>query len=211
MTIYVKDGGVWREPKEVFVKDGGAWRTVKELHVNYSGTWRQVMPVTVSNQTYSTAGTSSLVVPQGVYTITVNTMSGGGGGGAAGYHSGDCHCGKGGDAASYFTNQTISVTPGETLTIEVGDGGAGGIYQCFQCSTIPGVTGGTSYIKRGATVLKSTAGGAGTNSQLAYCNSNASWQAGGTNGTGYGSGGTGGACANNGSKGGVGVVILSWG
>jgi len=77
MTLYVNNSGTFIEPDEVFVKDGGSWRTIKQVHVNDNGTWRQIFPI-AGSQTYSTAGTFSFVVPQGVYTLSMPVLSGGG-------------------------------------------------------------------------------------------------------------------------------------
>jgi len=72
MTLHVNNSGTFIEPDEVFVKDGGAWRAITETYVNDNGTWRKIFPESGS-QTFTT-GTTSFVVPQGVYSI--NAMSG---------------------------------------------------------------------------------------------------------------------------------------
>ena len=70
------------------------------------------------SQTFTSSG--SFTVPLDVYslTITMSGASGGGGGGATGN-------GQTGGTA-YRDIRTITVTPGETLTITVGAGGQGG-------------------------------------------------------------------------------------
>lgn len=210
MTVSIKDSGTIKDPLEIFVKDSGTWQTVTEIHVNQSGIWKQAYPTT-GTQTYSTAGTYSFTVPQGVYTLSVPLMSGGGGGGATGYHSGDCHSGFAGSAGAAYTtsdNISFSVTPGETITVIVGAGGAGGCCWCFQCAQVCGSSGGTTYVKRGSTILYDRSGGSGGCG--IYGSGTDFVSAGGTNGTGYGTGGTGGSCTGNGGAGVAGGVQLSW-
>lgn len=208
MTLYVNNSGTFIEPDEVFVKDGGSWRTIKQVHVNDNGTWRQIFPIS-GNQTYSTAGTFSFVVPQGVYTLSLDKMAGGGGGGPSGYHSGDCHSGLPGRAGiAYTTTQSFAVTPGETLTVIVGAGGIGGCCWAFQAPQRIGTAGGATQIKRGSTVLYERAGGA---SRSGYYYSGSDFVTPGeTNGTGYGTGGSGGSCTGNGGDALSGGAELSW-
>ena len=68
---------------------------------------------------YSSAVSTTYNVPAGCDTLTVKAW---GAGGAGGGHSGQGAAGGGGG----FAKADISVTPGESLTIEVGGGGAGG-------------------------------------------------------------------------------------
>jgi hypothetical protein len=72
--------------------------------------------------TYNTPGTFTFVVPPGVTSITSATWGGGGRGGLreqiVGLGSGEAAGGGGGG----YSLQTLSVTPGQTLTIAVGNG-----------------------------------------------------------------------------------------
>jgi hypothetical protein len=99
---------------------------------------------------FTTPGTYSWTVPTGITTIS-SVVVGGGGGGAGNGGSGVYGLGGGGGGLSYAVS--IAVTPGETLTIDVGAGGAGG--------GISGTSGGNSSIKRGATTLLVANGGGG--------------------------------------------------
>ena len=210
MTLHVNNSGTFIEPDEVFVKNGGVWRAITETYVNDNGTWRKIFPES-GTQTFSTTGTYSFVVPQGIYSLSMPIMSGGGGGGATGYHSGDCHSGFAGSAGAAYTssdNIAISVTPGETLTVIVGAGGAGGCCWAFQAPQVCGVTGSTTYVKRGATTLYSRSGG--SRGCGFYDTGTDFTSPGGTNGTGYGTGGTGGSCTGNGGAGVAGAVQFSW-
>lgn len=101
-----------------------------------------LMPVVISSsavvpspQVYSTPGTYSFVVPIGVTSVSI-AASGGAGGGASGWTATSGggkgepivytpqYGGDGGSAASVV--KALSTTPGETLTVVVGAGGAGG-------------------------------------------------------------------------------------
>lgn len=132
-----------------------------------------------ATQTYAAfyAG-GSFTVPAGVTAISMLTIGGGGGGNDI---QGGGGSGGGGGALSF--SNSVSVTPGETLTIEVGTPGTRGIWPG---GGVPGTggTGGASYVKRSSTVLVGAMGGAGA----------------------YGSGGAGGAAAS-----GTGTTKLSGG
>ena len=206
MTLHVKNAGSFIEPKEVFVKDGGAWRAITETHVNENGTWRKIFPI-AGTQIF-TAGTTSFVVPQGVYSLTMPVISGGGAGGRSGNHTGDCHSGAPGGAGAILSSTSFAVTPGETITVIVGVGGAGGVYPGFQQGYRSGTVGGATSVKRSSTVLYNVAGGSINNGQF-FSGSNFTTP-GLTNGTGYGTGGTGGACEGTGGTGAVGVCQFSW-
>lgn len=207
MTLYVNNSGSFIEPKEVFVKDGGVWRAIEETYVNENGTWRKIFPI-AGSQTYSTAGTYSFVVPQGIYTLSMPLLSGGGGGGRSGQHTGDCHSGVAGSAGGTVASTSFATTPGETLTVIVGAGGSGGVYPGFQQGFGMGTTGGATYVKRGATTLYTGSGGAVSSGE--YGSGSDFTTPGGTNGTGYGTGGSGGRCEGNGGAGVSGVVQFSW-
>ena len=103
----------------------------------------------VGQAEFTTAGSSSWVVPAGVTSISVVVIGGGGGGVYS--TSG----GSGGAGGNLRYSTSISVTPGETLTIIRGIGGA--------ISTTAAGAGGASSIVRASnsTTLISAAGGGG--------------------------------------------------
>lgn len=102
---------------------------------------------------YSTAGTDTFVVPDGITAITVKAWGAGGGGGGGGNGSLGGVGGAGG-----FSTSTISVTPNELLTVSVGGGGGGG---GGGNSGAGGGGGGYSGVSRGSTRLVIAGGGAG--------------------------------------------------
>ena len=232
MSLYIKNAGSFIEPNEIFVKDGGVWRSVTETHIKDSGVWRKITPST-GTYTQTSPGTGTFVVPPMVTSINVTLMVGGGGGGASLWFCGDGHSGEGGGSGGYRQNVAISTTPGESLTIVVGAGGAGGSFPGVCQGSRVGVSGGTSSISRGATVLTSATGGirgdafnvawsfgagvggpggspngvAGSGSPGFYSNNQNG--PGGNNGTGYGTGGTG-SGGGTGTAGGAGYMSFTW-
>jgi hypothetical protein len=98
-------------------------------------------------------GNSSFVVPAGVSKIRASVYGGGGGAGATIVATSPGA--NGGSGA--FGQGVITVTPGETITIVVGAGGAGGQPGTSQ----NGKAGGATKILHGATVLLSAGGGGG--------------------------------------------------
>lgn len=95
---------------------------------------------------YQAAGTFAFVVPAGISKIRTESWGGGGGG----MSQGGAAPRSGGAGAGYAT-AVLTVTPGETLTITVGAGGAGGAAP---------TAGGASKITRIATDLVTANGGA---------------------------------------------------
>ena len=211
MSVSVKQSGTIKDPLEIYIKDDSTWKTVREIHVKNAGVWKQAYPPT-GTQSFTGGGTThTFTVPQGVYSLNLDKMSGGGGGGSAGTNAtGDCHSGPAGNAGSTVASQSFAVTPGETLTIVTGSGGAGGTY-VFGRSYVynAGSAGSATTVKRGATTLFTASGGAGG---LGLFASGTNYTTPGkTNGTGYGTSGTGGCgCGCNGGAGQAGGVQFSW-
>lgn len=116
---------------------------------------------------FTTPGTYSWTCPAGVFSVCVVCV--GGGGGWAGNVTGSSHIGGGGGGLGYKNN--ISVTPGTSYTVVVGDGG------------VPTTSGGDSYFISTATVCGRGGRVDGTG--------------GGYVGTGGGNGGYGGLVGNN--------------
>lgn len=118
-----------------------------------------------ANSKVDFTGSGTWVVPAGVTTIIVHGIGGGGGGG------GKACCYRptagGGGGSGYFSyDNVVAVTPGETLTITIGAGGAAGTdswtgYQPDQYSGRGG-NGTASSLKRGSTVLLEWLGGKGS-------------------------------------------------
>ena len=154
---------------------------------------------TGTNNTFTTPGTCTWIVPLEVTSITVNLCGGGAGGGSGGqgsyggYYAGSGTGGTGGAAGSCNTS-TLSVTPGQTLTIKVGGGGSGGSGH------------GPNWPLEGVCPAGMTSGGnglSGYTGDSSTINSTLVVAAGGTNGGAGGAGGSGGGCygSSNGTPG----------
>ncbi|MBK6903467.1 MAG: HYR domain-containing protein [Saprospirales bacterium] len=164
--------------------------------------------ILAQTQTFSSSGT--FTVPAGVTSITVQAWGGGGGGGqSAGNRA------RGGGGGGAFTGGTLSVSPGDVLTITVGGGGPAGsnggnssvgaivANGGFADNSGPGGLGGAASAIA-LPVTASIAGGTGGDGYTAANNgggggggSAASSSLPGTVGTAGNSGGTGGAGGNS--------------
>lgn len=171
-------------------------------------TWDQAMAVAAGyvysvggqeesgRRTFTSGGSNSFTVPDGVTSISVKAWGGGGGGGG-----GAASAAGGVGAGGGYTSTTLSVTPGQTLTVYVGGGGGGGTYSSGgNDAGGGGGGGGYSGVFNGATPLVvAGGGGAGGGSRQA--------RAGGVGGAGGGTNGVVGAngySALNGAGGGYG-------
>lgn len=189
---------------------GSSWSTAT-MSV-WVGTGLAQYSVTLASEAvWTTAGTYSWTVPSGLYSACALCVGAGGGGGArtlASGYSGGSGAGAGGSLV--YTN-SLSVTPGETLTIQVGSGGT-------RTTASQGSAGGNSSISRSGTILISGYGGKGAN-YFPY-GGNSSSYTGGTGysggeggmtdpyvGFGYGWGGGGGGAAGYAGKGGDGGYV----
>jgi hypothetical protein len=136
----------------------------------------------IGQQDFTTAGTFTWVVPNGITSCSVVCVGGGGGGSSLGDLCG------GGGALAYVNN--ISLTPGESMTVVVGAYGAGGSGNSSPASQ--GTSGGASIFKRSSTVLVQANGGSGARSGSTN-GGTVAVGTGGAGGTGvYGGGGAGG-------------------
>jgi len=92
---------------------------------------------------FDTPGQTSWTVPLGVTEVTVEVWGGGGGGGGTNKGAKGA---SGGGGGAYSKKSNIAVTPGNTYTVNVGAGGAGG-------TNADGLAGGDSWFKDTSTVL----------------------------------------------------------
>lgn len=102
-----------------------------------------------------TSGSHTFTVPDGVTTITAMVWGAGGGGSKASLNQKGTGGGGGG-----FASGIIAVTPGSTISVNVGTGGPGATV-----SGNNGMAGGNSSINYGAATLTANGGGFGTTSR----------------------------------------------
>ncbi|NUQ68308.1 MAG: hypothetical protein HUU18_08530 [Phycisphaerales bacterium] len=138
---------------------------------------------------FNTPGSTNWFVPSGVVSIGIEVWGGGGGGGGAGTSliqncSNPAATGGGGGGSGGYALHIMDVTPGDTLTISVGNAGSGGP------SSANGTAGGISSVRlNGVLVVQATGGNpglAGANEALGAdnCASGATAGAPGTPGSG---------------------------
>ena len=113
MSIYVKNGGVWK-PARPSIKDGGVWKTVQKAFVKNAGVWKQFFSNFGNKVTCNFTGSAqTFTVPAGVTALRIKAWGAGGGG--------PFLSGQGG--AGGFVRADVVVTPGPVITINVGQGG----------------------------------------------------------------------------------------
>jgi hypothetical protein len=149
-------------------------------------TWK-VYDLVTGQQAYTTPGTYTFIVPPGVVSISALVIGGGGSGASAGRGRG----GQGGGGAGLTYGNNISVTPGESLTVVVGAGGAA--VSGGDTVQTAGLGGQISTISRGSTVLIRANNGPNGNPATSSSYTSAggigrlgtSWTGGGNGGRGY--------------------------
>ncbi len=106
-------------------------------------------PIPPGNVSYTSAGTFSWVAPAGVTAVSVVAIGGGGGG----YDGSSSYAGGGGGGLGWKND--IPVTPGQTYTVVVGNGGyksSSGVNSYFiSLATVSGYGGGVGYPGNGNT------------------------------------------------------------
>ncbi len=108
--------------------------------------------VALERELFKTSGT--FTVPNDVTSIRVTMIGGGGSGGSRGPGG---EFGAGGEPGNYVRNQIVPVTPGATLAVTVGAGGAPATCSIPWINGCPGNQGGTSSVD----ALVTATGGAG--------------------------------------------------
>lgn len=175
------------------------------------------VPVTASQQAYTTAGSYSWVAPVGVFSVSVVCVGGGGGGGS--YTNGTAIGGTGGGGGALAYSNNLAVVPGNSYTVIVGAGGTGGVDNSGNNAT----AGANSTFTAGSTVTGT--GGAKGNQSSYYPAGGGHRAQGGMGAGGYGTsptsasetagtgggGGSGGDGTGGGAGGGGGVGILGQG
>ena len=195
----------------------GSSTQIPQLTIDVKGrvTGATVLPLFTAQNTVVFTSSDSWTVPEGVTTILVSGCGGGSGGAKN----------SAGQAGFHVLLQVINVTPGHTLSITIGGGGAGTLNY--------GNAGGTTSIvdSTSSTTLLSLAGGAalmlGGETTFSVPGQSSPWGRGGPaygsggansynggNADGYGAGG--GQCTTNasgttaGGSGTSGIIIIQW-
>ncbi|MEI6565274.1 MAG: tail fiber domain-containing protein [Verrucomicrobiota bacterium] len=174
---------------------------------------------TTSVQTYTrtTAGSYTFTAPNDVSSVQVELWGGGGGGGSSN-STGTLHAGGGGGGGEYSI-ATISVTPGATYNVVVGDGGTAvvnaaggnGVDSTFNTTTVIAKGGGGGGLGNSTTYGAAGAAGTGGTGDTKYAGG--AGKIGGANygGGGGGSGGTSSIGTTASSTSGVGATAVTGG
>ncbi len=143
-----------------------------------------------SQQAFTSPGSTTFTVPDGVKEITVQVWGGGGAGGSGTQQGQNIRSGGGGGGGAYQL-RTYAVTPGQVINLTVGAGGA-----------TSAASGGNSQISFAATTLIANGGAGGANATGGGQGASGAGGAGGTGGTFNGGAGAGGVAGNGGGGGG---------
>jgi len=149
-------------------------------------------------QNFTSVGQQSFTVPafiNEIHILCIGGGAGGGGGGGGGYSA----IGGGGGGGAYANS--VSVTPGETLTVTVGNGGSGGGGSNHPVNQ--GGNGGSSKVERGGTALCHASGGTWTGHSSCNAGDVVVGDGGGLGGSDYTYSGQGVNQTNGGSAGGA--------
>jgi hypothetical protein len=121
------------------IKQSGSWQLINRAWVKVPArvTYTDIEPES-STVRIDTVGTNLWTVPRGVTSVTA-TVIGGGGGGGGGCELNPHVSGGGGGGSGGINTQTITVTPGQTISYTVGGGGEG--ISAVRTSTGGGGTG----------------------------------------------------------------------
>jgi hypothetical protein len=183
-----------------------AWKWGLQSQLPIDHPWKNTPPTGDSYiiNTYTTIGTTTWTAPQGVSSIDYTIVGGGGGGGGA-HDTG----GAGGGGGGMILTGTYSVTPGQTYTIVVGDGGARSTNNYPTITETDGGDGGNSSFDsiiaqggEGGKRSRFQTGGSGAGG-VAQDGSTTSARGGNGGGANGGGGGGGGATTSGGNKSGL--------
>lgn len=131
----------------LFINDGTNWITINN---------------TYTVKEFTSAGSTTLTIPDGIHEIYVTLVGAGGGGGGGQTTSGATpRIGGGGGASGGVVKSWLSVTPGQVLNITVGAGGTGGAHSTSPTVGHDGNDGGGSLIV-GILVAQGGKGGKGS-------------------------------------------------
>lgn len=139
---------------DIIINEGGSIvLDANDTSIQLSGGTDPIIPT--GEEQFTNAGTYTFIVPNHVSSISAVGV--GGGGGAAGSFGNSTYSGSGGGggALAYITSHPV--TPGQEITITVGEGGAGG----SGAGKGSGASGGSTIISIGATNILEAGGGTG--------------------------------------------------
>ncbi|MBS1902108.1 MAG: hypothetical protein JSS75_00190 [Bacteroidetes bacterium] len=209
-------GGSAENVKIQFASAGTTDATTANACRVYKGSYLVATKTTTQAAGSTTTYTSSTtwVVPTGIYAINVEGIGGAGGGGGGGADATNAANtrsgggGGGGGAGEYIAARTVSVVPGETLTISIGaagTAGAAGVGNTNTAATNGGNGGTTTVVGSTSGTLLSANGGTGGTAGTNAVGASGTGGALGAGGVVAGSSPAGGTAGNSGTAGGNGA------
>ena len=173
MTVFVKDGGSFREISEIFVRDGTSYtnKTITNAYVYHSGSWREIYTLFTATNFQDLSDGQTLTVPSLANAIHIKNAVAGGGGSmnGLGYDKGGGEQGgRGGGSGAYISDKVFAVTGGETLTATIGSGGGSGSNSSFNYNASAGNGTPTSLSGTSSNQLFSLGGGGGSSFSGGY-------------------------------------------
>lgn len=145
----------WQQLLVPHVHDAGTWKQIRAIHTKNGGQWKKVWPSNGKAE-YTVPGVYDFTVPPGIYSLNI-VVAGAGGGGGGGVGS---VAGNGGGAGETAT-RTVSVVPGQVLSVFVGAGGHGGDGNNEQYGSASTGADGRGSTVTGGSVSISVTGGTG--------------------------------------------------
>ena len=173
MTVFVKDGGSFREISELFVRDGTSYtnKTIINAYVKDGGAWREIFALFTATNFQDLSDGQTLTVPTLANAIHIKNAVAGGGGSmnGLGYDKGGGEQGgRGGGSGAFISDKVFAVTGGETLTATIGSGGGAGSNSGFNYNASAGNGGTTSLSGTSSNQLFSLGGGGGASYSGGY-------------------------------------------
>lgn len=182
--IYIGVSNIARKVASAYIGVSNVARKIKKAYLGVNNVAKLIYESHKEDEElppFTGVGTSTWTVPSDAQTIDIFCVGGGGGAGGCMCHEEGSYSttyyrydvfGASGGSGYTTTAMGVAVTPGETLTIVIGAGGAGGtsysdVYglnldtSSAMSAITNGADGGTSGVYRGSTALATAAGGKG--------------------------------------------------
>jgi len=135
------------------------WGEGREFPNTLTADQTEVVPVQIGQQSFTTVGTTTWTAPAGVTSVSVVAVGGGGGGVGHSYYSNYGGTGGGGGALVYVNN--ITVIPGNSYRVDVGNGGSLVNYTSTGLGRAANPGGASIFYDSENTMILSAGGGSG--------------------------------------------------
>ena len=127
---YVHNSSSFKNAQQIYGNVSGTFREVNAAYANVGGTFKLVFSAFQATSFVTlTSGSATFTVPSNANALHIQSAVGGGGGAAGGADydkAGGESAGAGGGSGAYISDKVFAVTAGDTLTYNIGTGGAAG-------------------------------------------------------------------------------------